>query len=401
MSTGAPRAIGTGEGSTASLRTIALEWGRIGVSGFGGPPTHIALLRRLVVERKRWIDEDELEAAIAACNLLPGPASTQLAIFCARRVGGPLGAIVGGLAFVVPAVVMVTVLSILFLTSPPPRWVAGAGAGAGAAVAAVALHAGLGLVGPSFRRAAQSRFRRARWLLYAAVGAAAAAIVGAYVVLVLLASGAAEAVLRGRLGTNRAAGQAAPALVPLAAGATAGVGGVGALAWVAFKVGALSYGGGFVIVPLMRTDAVHTYHWMTSGQFLSAVALGQITPGPVLATVAAVGYAAHGVGGAALAAAIAFLPSFTFVLAGGGRFERLRGNAHAGAFLDGAGPAAIGAILGSAIPLASALNETWQLVALAAATVALLLARRGIVLTLLGSGAVGVVIALAGGPLPG
>jgi chromate transport protein ChrA len=218
LSTGAPRAIGTGEGSTASLRTIALEWGRIGVSGCGGPPTHIALLRRLVVERKRWIDEDELEAAIAACNLLPGPASTQLAIFCARRVGGPLGAIVGGLAFVVPAVVMVTVLSILFLTSPPPRWVAGAGAGAGGAVAAVALHAGLGLVGPSFRRAAQSRFRRARWLLYAAVGAAAAAILGAYVVLVLLASGAAEAVLRGRLGTNRAAGQAAPALVPLAAG---------------------------------------------------------------------------------------------------------------------------------------------------------------------------------------
>ena len=89
------------------------------------------------------------------------------------------------------------------------------------------------------------------------------------------------------------------------------------------------------------------------GQFLSAVALGQVTPGPVVATVAAVGYAAYGVGGAVLAAIVAFLPSFTFVLIGGGHFERLRGNARAGAFLDGAGPAAIGAILGSAIPLAS------------------------------------------------
>jgi chromate transporter len=150
----------------------------------------------------------------------------------------------------------------------------------------------------------------------------------------------------------------------------------------------------------MRTDAVHTYHWMTSGQFLSAVALGQVTPGPVVATVSTVGYAAHGVGGAVLAAVVAFLPSFAIVLIGGGQFERLRGDARAGAFLDGAGPAAIGAILGSAIPLASALSETWQFIVLAAAAVALLILRRGIVLTLVASGAVGVVVALAGGPLP-
>ena len=122
----------------------------------------------------------------------------------------------------------------------------------------------------------------------------------------------------------------------------------------------------------MRSDAVHTYHWMTSSQFLSAVALGQVTPGPVVATVAAVGYAAHGVGGAVLAATIAFLPSFMFVLLGGGRFERLRGDARAGAFLDGAGPAAIGAILGAAIPLTAALGETWQFLVLGAAALALL-----------------------------
>src|SRR2546429_2416536 len=94
------------------------------------------------------------------------------------------------------------------------------------------------------------------------------------------------------------------------------LGGLLAVAWVAFKVGALSYGGGFVIVPLMQGDAVHTYHWMTSSQFLDAVALGQITPGPVVATVASVGYAAHRVGGAALAAVVAFAPSFAFVLLG-------------------------------------------------------------------------------------
>jgi chromate transporter len=155
-----------------------------------------------------------------------------------------------------------------------------------------------------------------------------------------------------------------------------------------------------VIVPLMQGDAVHVNHWMTGTQFLNAVALGQVTPGPVVATVAAVGYAAHGIAGGLLAALIAFVPSFSFVLLGGRRFERLRGNHNARAFLDGAGPAAIGAILGAAILLAAALQETWQLAVLGAAALTLLVLRRGIVATLLGAGAVGVVAALAGAPLP-
>ena len=150
----------------------------------------------------------------------------------------------------------------------------------------------------------------------------------------------------------------------------------------------------------MQDDAVHVYHWMTNAQFLNAVALGQITPGPVVATVAAIGYAAHGVGGALLAAAVAFAPSFSFILLGGGRFERLRGNDRARGFLDGAGPAAIGAILGSAVTLASVLHEGWQFAVLATAAVALLIVRLGVVPTLLGAGAVGVVLALAGAPLP-
>jgi chromate transporter len=171
------------------------------------------------------------------------------------------------------------------------------------------------------------------------------------------------------------------------------------LLWVAFKVGALSYGGGFVIIPLMQDDAVHVYHWMASGQFLNAVALGQVSPGPVVATVAAVGYAAHGLLGAATASAVAFAPSFTFVLIGGSRFRTLRRWPPAVAFLNGAGPAAIGAILGAAVPLALALRHGWQFAVLAAAAVMLLLARRGVVETLIGAGAVGVVVALAGGPV--
>jgi chromate transporter len=155
-----------------------------------------------------------------------------------------------------------------------------------------------------------------------------------------------------------------------------------------------------VIIPLMQGDAVHTYHWMTNAQFLNAVALGQVTPGPVVATVAAVGYAAHGLAGGILAAVVAFTPSFSFIVLGGGRFERLRANTTARAFLDGAGPAAIGAILGAAITLAAAIQEAWQIGVLAAAAVALLALRRGVVATLLGAAAIGVAAALAGAPLP-
>jgi chromate transporter len=156
---------------------------------------------------------------------------------------------------------------------------------------------------------------------------------------------------------------AASVLVPflLPVGALGGVAGLAALAWVSLKVGALSYGGGFVIIPLMQHDAVVTYGWMTNTQFLDAVALGQVTPGPVVLTVAAVGYAAAGLGGALLAALIAFTPSFVFVLAGAKSFNRIRTNRTIQAFLTGAGATVVGAILGSAIPLGLAIAELWQL----------------------------------------
>jgi chromate transporter len=361
---------------------VLREWGRIGCLGFGGPPAHIALLRELCVERRAYLTATEFEDAVAACNLLPGPASTQLAIFTAWRVAGPAGALAGGLAFILPGLVAMVALAAIFLASDPPAWIRGAGLGAGAAVAAVAVRTGAELA-PASRARAPGR----RWFVYAVVGAAAAVLAGPWVVLALLACGGGESLRR--------PGGSLAAIVPLPifAAATAG------LAWVAFKVGALSYGGGFVIVPLMQHDAVDRYHWMTDAQFLNAVALGQVTPGPVVHTVSAVGYAAAGIGGALLAAAVAFAPSFAFVLAGAARFDRLRASPHARAFLAGAGPAAIGAILGSAVPLALAIEQGWQAAILAAAAAALLLARRPIVETLLLAGAAGAAAALAGAPV--
>jgi chromate transporter len=379
------------------LATVARQWTRIGVTGFGGPPTHIALLRQLVVTRMRWIDAQEFEDANAACGLLPGPASSQLAIFCAYRVAGAPGALIGGVGFIAPAVFLILALSVLFLGGSPPLWVRGAGAGAGAAVAAVAVYAARGLIAPSLDRVRAGRRRTARWLAYVVAGTAGAALVGPYLVIVLLACGLVELLVQRP--PRRSADRQRPSLALLLP-TSVSTGGIGTLAWTAFKVGALSFGGGFVIVPLMQSDAVHAYHWMSNAQFLNAVALGQITPGPVVATVAAVGYAAHGLGGGLLAAVVAFTPSFAFILLGGRRFTRLRQSGNARGFLDGAGPAAIGAILGAAIVLGAALHEPWQFAILAAAAAVLLVLNRGVVPTLLGAGVTGVVAALAGAAVP-
>jgi chromate transporter len=284
-------------------------------------------------------------------------------------------------------------LAAAFLGSAPPAALRGAGAGAGAAVAAVAVRAGLELARPIWRRTPAER--RARVIAYGLAGGAAAAIAGPWLVLVLLACGAVELLVRRTLHVSVAASPWGAAIVAAAAG-----GGLGALAWTAFKVGALAYGGGFVIVPLMQGDAVDAHHWMTGTEFVNAVALGQVTPGPVVATIAAVGYAAHGVAGGLLAAGVAFAPSFAFILIGARRFERLVASPAADAFLGGAAPAAVGAINGSAIPLAGAIEEPWQAAVLAAAVALLFPLRRGVVLTLVAAGIAGTAVALAGGPLP-
>ena len=381
------------------LGRVAREWGRIGCIGFGGPPAHIALLRELCVERERWMDVKAFQDGVAATQLLPGPASTQMAILCAHRAGGGRrAAVVGGLAFILPGLVAILALAALFI-GDPPDWLRGAGGGAGAAVAAVALQQGLGLARTGWRAEPRHRYR-VRFVVYAILGALSAATLGPWLVAVLVGCGLAELAGRPlvRPGGGLASVAAGPAALLAAAAAT---GGLGALAWTAFKVGALSYGGGFVIIPLMQEDAVTTHGWMTGGEFLNAVALGQVTPGPVVHTVAVVGYAAAGVGGGLLAAAIAFAPSFAFVLLGAERFDRLLHDARARAFVDGAGPAALGAIAGSAVPLARASTEAWQLVVLAGAAVALLIAGRGVVAVLLAAGAAGAVVVLAGGPVPG
>ena len=215
----------------------------------------------MMVEREQWLTAREFQDAVAATSLLPGPASTQLAIFCARAVAGVRGAILGGLAFIVPGFVLIVLLAELFLAHGRerrrPRGVGrrrrrGRGrdrvAGIGFARGFADVHGALLL----------------RSVLYAVAGAAATVSLGPWVLAILLGSGIVEVALRLRKPA---------ALVWL--GATAKI---PALIWTAFKVGGLSFGGGLVIIPLMQHDVVHSHHWLTERQFAEPSRSGSSRP---------------------------------------------------------------------------------------------------------------------------
>jgi chromate transporter len=310
-----------------------------------------------------------------------------LAIFTAWRLRGVRGALVGGVSFILPGLILIVGLSALFFARHPATAILGAALGAGAVVPAIAARTAWQLAGPSWRGSA-SRASRARWAAYGVTGAVVALAVPALVVLALVACGLVEILIRRRGRTTVRHG----AFGALAGAHAVALGGLGALAWVAVKVGALSYGGGFVIIPLMQHEVVSTYHWMSGAQFLNAVALGQITPGPVVLTVAAVGYAAHGLLGAGMATIVAFAPSFLFIIAGARHFDRLRSNATVLAFLAGAGPSVIGAIAASAIALSWLMTHVWQGVVLALAVGWLFGLRRSAPLALFAAALAGAVL---------
>jgi chromate transporter len=391
------RQIGERDGRRVGLVTIARLWGRIGILGFGGPPTHIAMLRRLCVTDRKWLTAAEFEDGIAVTNLLPGPASTQLAIFCAWRLAGTLGGLVGGIAFIVPGLIAILALSALFFATHPPLWVLGAAAGAGAAVAAVALHAAAGLLPASWRRSGGQTGSRARWVAYVVAGGASAAVVGPWLVLVLVACGLAEAVIR----SGRDPGVAASERCLLPGGGSrsgrrrarrTGMGG--------------AQGRRALLRRGLRHRAAHAARCRPHLPLDDCRPVPRRRrPRPGHPGAGRPDGRRRGVRGVRacrgiLAAVVAFSPSFLFVLLGGSHFDRIRSSVGAQAFLSGAGPAAIGAIAGSSIPLALALSRLWQVGVLALAAVSLLMFRRGVVPVLAGAGALGVVAALAGAPVP-
>ncbi len=311
------------------LRELAWLFGKLGFTAFGGPAAHIAMMEDEVVRRRGWMAREQFLDLLGATNLIPGPNSTELAIHIGHARAKWAGLVVAGACFILPAVVIVTAIAWAYVRFGALPEVAGVLYGVKPVIIAVVVQALWGLA----RTAVKT------WVL-GAVGAAAfaATLLGVDELLVLLAAGVFVACARGVIDRKR---QAAAWLPVVGAASAPTAFGLAPLFLVFLKVGAVLFGSGYVLLAFLRGDLVDRLHWLTEPQLLDAVAVGQVTPGPLFTTATFVGYTLAGLAGAAVATVGIFLPAFVFVAASGPLVPRLRASPLAGAVLDGVNAASL------------------------------------------------------------
>jgi chromate transporter len=332
------------------------------------------MMEEEVVRRRRWMTHGEFLDLLGAANLIPGPNSTEMAIHVGLRRAGWAGLVVAGACFILPATVIVLVLAWAYSRYGALPGVEGLLYGVKPVVIAVVLQALWGL-GRSAARTGP--------LAVLGLASAAAVVLGVHELLVLPGAGVvAVAVGRGRRDRSgpASAGSGASAgllAVPPAAGAAAiGAGyasGLGPLFLFFLKVGSVLYGSGYVLLAFLRADLVHRWGWLTERQLLDAIAVGQVTPGPVFTTATFVGYLLEGPAGALVATLGIFLPAFVFVALSGPLIPRLRASPTAGAFLDGVNAASLALMAVVTVQLGRAAVTDATTLALAAVAGALLL----------------------------
>jgi chromate transporter len=306
------------------LRELAALFLRLGIIAFGGPAAHVAMMEDEVVRRRGWLTREDFLDLLGATNLIPGPNSTELAIHVGHRRAGFPGLLVAGTCFILPAAVIVTAIGWAYVALGWLPALGGVLRGVKPVVLAVVLQALWG-----FARTAV----RTRWHAALAAGAALAAARGVHELAILAAAGVLAAAAR----RARAIALALPLpALPLAAAATAPAPFSLAGLFLAFaKIGSVLFGSGYVLLAFLRSELVERLGWLSEAQLLDAIAVGQVTPGPVFTAATFVGYLLAGVPGAAVATAGIFLPAFFFVAISGPLVPRVRRSAVAGAFLDG------------------------------------------------------------------
>lgn len=379
----------------ATLAEVAGSFLRLGTIGFGGPAAHLALMRSELVIRRGWVSEQELLDLIGGASLLPGPSSTQVALMLARRRKGWAGLVVGGICFIVPAVLLVLVLSWAYVRYGSTTIGEGVLYGIKPVVVAIIAVAIVGLSRTALRH-----------LLLGLVAASALAgyLLGVGPLVLLLGAGALVAIVenRGRTGP-RPAGTVALVLVALgrpprgepSAGGVASPG-----LWAIFleflKLGSVVFGSGYVLFAYLRHDLVATHYWLTETQLLATVAIGQLTPGPVFTTATSVGYVVGGIPGALVATVGIFLPSFVFVVAFLPVLSRARRSPWGASALDGVNAAAVALMAGVTIQLARSSYVSWVTLVTGVIALALLWRWRvNSVWLILGGALVGIVHSLA------
>jgi chromate transporter len=321
---------------SGTLPQLAALFLRLGLTAFGGPAAHIALMEDEVVRRRRWVSPQRFLDLLGAANLIPGPSSTELAIFIGYEQGGWPGLLLAGVCFILPAALLVALLAWAYVRFGSLPELAGALYGIKPVVIAVVVQALWGLAPKAVKRS----------VLLGALGALAcgAFALGTDALLVLLGGGVAS-VVAGWVTRKPGALPCVPA--PLLGAATLGAGSAAvpvslATLFLTFlKVGAFVFGSGYVLLAFLRADLVDRLHWLTESQLIDAVAVGQVTPGPVFTTATFIGYLVGGGWGAVVATVAIFLPGFLLVALIRPVVVRLRQSPAAGKFLDGVNVAAL------------------------------------------------------------
>jgi chromate transporter len=350
------------------LSELAWLFLKLGAIAFGGPPAHIAMMEDEIVSRRRWLTREQFLDFLGAANLIPGPTSTEMAIYVGRMQAGWPGLLVAGWCFILPSTVMVLALAWAYTRFGSLPQVAGLLYGIKPVVIAIIVQAIVKLS----RSAVKSM-----WL--AIVGASAVVLNGFGVdgLLVLAVAGLVAGVAEWlRSSRPKPALLLSPAVLTGAATSAATPFGWGTLFLVFLKIGAILFGGGYVLVAFLRSDLVIRLHWLSERQLLDAVAVGQVTPGPISTAATFIGYLLGGVRGAMLATVGIFLPAFFFVAISSPLVPRLRRSAIAGAALDGVTVGALALIVVVTWHLARSAIVDWITAALAAISLVLLVRYR-------------------------
>lgn len=367
-----------------ALREVTLLFLRLGATAFGGPAVYVALMEEETVRRRNWISRAGFLDLLGATNLIPGPNATEMAIHLGRLRAGLPGLVAAGAAFIAPAALLTAGFAWIYQRYGALPRAAGFLEGVKPAMVAVVAQA-LWLLA---RAAIKDR-------LLAAVAAAAlaASLAGAGEIPILAASGALVVAVR-RLGRGAVAAALAPVALPAAAAAAATPFSLSTLFLVFLKMGSVLFGSGYVLLAFMRADLVDRLGWLTEAQLLDAVAVGQLTPGPVLSTATFVGYVLGGAPGAALATVGIFLPAFVLVAISGPFVPRLRASPGAGAFLDGVNAAALALMAAVTLQLGrSALRDPFAAAVAAVSALLLYRFRTNSAWLVLGGGAAGLAAA--------
>ncbi len=341
------------QASPYTLRELVAYFLKLGTTGFGGPVALINYMHRDLVERRQWISEEDYRNGLALAQLMPGPLAAQLSIYLGYVHHRVLGATLAGLAFVLPSFIMVVLIGMAYKAYGGLPWMQHVFYGVGAAVIGIILISVHKLTTKAVSKLDGASVKK-NWMLWIfyAVLCAVTVITEREEVLLFVLAGLVYMVIKAPPAWLRKSSFGA--IVPLALFGITDVkwGVLGDIAWFFTKAGAFVFGSGLAIIPFLHSGTVSEHHWLREQQFLDAVAVAMITPGPVVITVGFIGFLVAGLAGACVAAAATFFPCYVFTVVPAPYVKRLTANTSVKAFVDGITAAVVGALLGAVIVIA-------------------------------------------------